>query len=454
MFLDEGRRKRIIEKGLFHVYTYLMFHRFCCSVITRNGGGKSRFDDVVRGGLQHVQLRRTQSQPSVSSSSCSYFSTTTKSLFSSSSYNNKNTIVDLRSDTVTMPSQGMLKASTTAQLGDDVFGEDLSTLELQEYCANLFRKEAGLFVPTGTMSNLCAVIAHCNYTRACEIMIGAKSHICLWEGGNYAVHGGGISSKQLPEDEDGKFDIADIHENYRDDSDDHCAETTLLCLENTHNMMGGVALDANYMNEIADVAQQLNMKTHVDGARIFNAAIALNTTVGQLCSDVDSVSVCFSKGLGTPVGSILVGNTEFIRLAKRVRKRLGGGMRQVGVLSSMAMYALENNVDRLADDHRRAQKIGTALHENGFYVPRNGQIDTNIVYFGLPDDHSDDNKNPRPTMSGEEYVNTLHKEYGVRVSSGYGRFGNLFRLATHLDIDDEGTDRAIDGLLTVASSKR
>lgn len=349
--------------------------------------------------------------------------------------------VDLRSDTVTLPSREMLSAAVTAPLGDDVMGEDPTVLELEQYMADLFQKEAALFVPTGTMSNLVAVLAHC-HTRAAEIIIGSSSHINLWEGGNIS-NIGGVSTKQIKENDDAKFSPDDIRDNIRRDNDDHFPETKLLCLENSHNMLGGVALSPEYFDQMGRLAQEMGIKSHCDGARIFNAAVSQNVSVAELCSQIDSVSVCFSKGLGAPVGSVLVGEKEFIRLAKRARKRCGGGMRQVGVIAAMAMFAVKNNISRLADDHARAKRIGDELRSNGFFLPRDGQIDTNIVYFGLPDN----SKVPK-----EELCSRLDEEYGVKVTGGYSEGGRLFRLVTHLGIDDEGVDRAIEGLVNICTA--
>jgi threonine aldolase len=348
-------------------------------------------------------------------------------------------VVDMRSDTVTMPSEGMLKAAMQAPLGDDVMGEDPTAIELEEYMADLFGKEQALFVPTGTMANLVAILSHC-HTRASEIIVGSGSHIVLWEGGNVS-NLGGVHTKQIDEDVDARLSQDDIRDSLRTDDDDHWPQTNLLCLENSHNMMGGVALPPSYMNEMGKLSEELNIKCHVDGARIFNAAVAQDVSVKEMCKSVDSVAICFSKGLGAPLGSCLVGDTEFVRLAKRARKRCGGGMRQVGVVAAMGLYAVKNNVERLNEDHFRAKKIGKELYDNGFYLPRMGKIDTNIVYFGLPDDS---------TMATEEFVNALSQEYGVKVGGGYSKGGKLFRLVAHLGIDDEGADRAMEALVSLS----
>eukprot|EP00980_Cylindrotheca_fusiformis_P030796 scaffold25436_cov127-Cylindrotheca_fusiformis.AAC.4 len=351
-----------------------------------------------------------------------------------------NQVVDMRSDTVTVPSNEMLQVVMGARLGDDVMGEDESVLELQEYVADLTGKQQALFVPTGTMANLAAILSHCN-TRASEIVVGSTSHIALWEGGG-AANIGGVHTRQITETIDARMEVDDIRDNVFPDTDDHCARTTLLCLENTQNMLGGVALPPSYMEEMGTLARELNIKSHVDGARIFNSAVAQNVSVKDLCKDIDSMSICFSKGLGAPVGSILVGEAEFIRLAKRARKRLGGGMRQAGVIASMCMFAIKYNVDRLEDDHKRARMIASELKRAGFRLPREGQVDTNIVYFGLPG---------TANLSTKDFQSKLEKTYHIKLTGGYSTGGELFRLVTHIGIDDEQTERAIEGIIDLSS---
>lgn len=375
---------------------------------------------------------------------CRYqpFSTTP----TSSSINNKDDqrrIVDLRSDTVTAPSRQMLQTALTAPTGDDVMGEDPTIHALEDYMADLFQKQAALFVPTGTMSNLVAIMGHC-HTRAAEVIVGAASHISMWEGGG-AAELASVHTRQLPEDAaTGQLAEQDIRDAFRLDDDDHCAKTLLLCLENTHNMMGGVALPCEYMDRIGQLAHdELNVALHVDGARIFNAATALEVTVDRLCAAADSVSVCLSKGLGAPAGSVLVANDkEFIRLAKRARKRVGGGMRQAGVLAAMGLYAVQNNVTRLADDHARAQRLGEILTAHGFDMPF-PVVHTNIIYFGLP---------PNSTVPSQtEFIQRLAKDWGVKIGGGYARNGgNFFRVVTHLDLTNQDIEYAGKAMVQVA----
>jgi threonine aldolase len=395
-----------------------------------NGGPiKASFasSNVVVGRIPHVSQRR--------------FSSTDRS-------GNSRRIIDLRSDTVTLPTPGMMQAAMTAPLGDDVYGEDPTVTQLEIYAADLLGKEQGLYVPTGTMANLLAILAHCN-TRASEIIIGASSHICMWEGGG-ASNLGGVHTLQLREDpQTARLEVDEIRDVVKKDTDDHWPETKLLCLENTHNMLGGVALPASYMNEMGRLAhEEWNISCHVDGARLFNAAVAQQVSVADLCRNVDSVSVCCSKGLGAPLGSVLVGSSELIRLARRARKRCGGGMRQAGVVAAMGLYALQHHIERLAEDHIRAQRVGHVLKEHGFYVPREGQIDTNVVYFALPQDNSSS------YVTKEELGRLLYTEYGIRIGQGYSRGGEWFRIVIHMGINDDDIDRTADAILQLVCQPR
>ena len=385
-------------------------------------------------------------------------STETRNLSSSATTSSpqRNHIIDLRSDTVTMPSKGMLQAAMSAKLGDDVYQEDPTVRELEEYTADLFGKEKGLYLPTCSMANLVSILAHC-HTRGSEILIGASSHISMWEGGG-AANLGGVHTIQIEENSiDARMDIEKIRDNIKDGIDVHWPETKLLCLENTHNMLGGVALPKEYMDKMGKLAkEEWNIACHVDGARIFNAAVALYgnnddvaSNMSDLCRHIDSISVCCSKGLGAPLGSVLVGNTEFIHLARRARKRCGGGMRQAGIVASMGLYAIQQNIARLEEDHFRAKRIGQALHDNGFYLPRDGRIDTNVVYFGLPRDHeaSDNHQSSSGALARDEFARKLEEDFGVRLTGGYSKGGKLFRIVTHMDISDDDVDHAIDSML-------
>jgi threonine aldolase len=352
-------------------------------------------------------------------------------------------MVDLRSDTVTKPSRAMLECALEAPVGDDVMGEDPTVLELESHMAELFGKEKGLYVPTGTMANLTAILSHC-HGRASEIIVGAASHICLWEGGN-AANLGGVHTRQIAEDEqDATLSVDAIRDACRSDNDDHFAKTELLCIENTQNMLGGVALPPSYIDSMGTLCGELGIRLHIDGARIFNAAIAQQVSVKSLCQGADSVSVCLSKGLGAPMGSVLVGETEFIRLAKRARKRCGGGMRQAGITAAMGLYAVKNNVSRLEDDHNRAKLLAQELQRHSFQLPRGSQIDTNIVYFLLPVDSN---------VSKEEFATRLATQHGVKVTGGYSRGGKLFRAVTHMDVTESDVERAAEAIVQVCLAK-
>ena len=347
------------------------------------------------------------------------------------------TPVDLRSDTVTTPSPPMLQAVLTAPTGDDVMGEDPTVQYLEQQVAELFQKEKGLFFPTGTMANIAAIMAHCN-TRASEVILGAHSHIHLWEGGNTA-NLAGVSTTQLLEDPwTAQIDPQAIRDAVRHDQDDHFPHTQLLCIENTHNMLGGIALSPQYLQQQGKLAQELGLALHVDGARLWNACAFHQVSPGTMTQHATTVSVCLSKGLGAPLGSVLVGSHERIRLAQRARKRLGGGMRQVGVVASMGLYALEHNLSRIHQDHQRAQILETELQREGFYLPR--PVQTNILYFGLPVDS---------VVSKSDFCSILDHKYNVKLTGGYSTGGNLFRAVTHLNIDDVGIQRAAEAMVRV-----
>ena len=282
--------------------------------------------------------------------------------------------IDLRSDTVTQPTAAMRAAMAAAELGDDVFGDDPTVNALQVRIAALLGKPAALFAPSGTQSNLCALMAHCQ--RGDEYIVGQSAHTYRYEGGGAAVLGS-IQPQPLPQQADGSMLLADIEAAIKPD-DAHFARTRLLALENT---WGGQVLPLTYIESATNLARGKGLATHLDGARLFNAAVASGVPAAQIARHFDSVSVCFSKGLGAPVGSALVGSTEFIVRAHRIRKMLGGGMRQAGVLAAAALHALDHHIDRLADDHANARALAEGLAGLRGVAVQPPQ--TNIVFVDL-----------------------------------------------------------------------
>ena len=326
------------------------------------------------------------------------------------------TVVDLRSDTVTKPTAAMREAMARAELGDDVFGDDPSVNALQERIASLLGKEAALFVPSGTQSNLIAIMSHCG--RGDEYIVGQMAHTYRWEGGGAAVLGS-VQPQPLEHQADGTLALHDIAAAIKPD-DAHFARSRLLCLENT---LGGRVLSLAYMADAATLARQHGLATHLDGARLFNAATALGVPARDITQHFDTVSVCFSKGLGAPVGSALCGPKALIHRAHRWRKMLGGGMRQSGVLAAAALHALDHHVVRLADDHALAKRLAQGLSGLPGIVVEPPQ--TNMVFADV---------------QGERAAGLIDhlKSRGVLLTGLY-----RLRFVTHLDVTAQGVDRAI-----------
>ena len=322
--------------------------------------------------------------------------------------------VDLRSDTVTRPSTGMRKAMMEAELGDDVFGDDPTVNRLQARAAEIFGFEAALLFPSGTQSNLAALMSHCQ--RGDEVILGMEAHSYRYEAGGLSVLGS-IQPQAIPNRPDGTLDLAEVEAAIKPD-DPHFARTRLLALENT---ITGRALSRSYLEQAIGLARRKNLSVHLDGARVFNAAAALKMTVKDLCAGFDSVSSCLSKGLGAPAGTVLLGNEEFIQKAKRARKILGGGMRQAGVIAGAGLYALENNVERLREDHENAERLARGLRELGLEA----QLNTNMVLLRIPAEKA---------ASLEAHM----KRHDVLVLPRAP-----MRLVTHLDVDRAGIDRAL-----------
>jgi threonine aldolase len=344
-------------------------------------------------------------------------------------------IIDLRSDTVTLPTPEMRAAMAEAPVGDDVYGEDPTINHLQEMAATLLGKEAALFVSSGTMGNLAAVLAHCG--RGDEVILGNKAHTFSYEAGGIAALGG-VHSYQLPNQPDGTLCLEDIEGAIRED-DPHCPVTRLVTLENTHNRCGGAALSAEYTRAVGDLAKAHDLKLHIDGARIFNAAAALNVPARELCDPADSITFCLSKGLCAPVGSVLCGSREFIHQAHRLRKQLGGGMRQAGILAAAGIVALEQMVDRIGEDHVRARNLAQGLAENPGLKIDLDEVKTNMVYGEIGDAVE------MPMMNVVEALDKL----GVKIGATGGR---RFRLVTHYWIDDRAVETAIQAFAEVLAN--
>jgi threonine aldolase len=324
--------------------------------------------------------------------------------------------IDLRSDTVTRPSPGMREAMAAAEVGDDVFGDDPTVNRLQEILAARFGMEAGLFFPSGTQSNLAAVMAHCQ--RGEEVILGQDAHTYCHEAGGAAVLGS-IHPQPLDNELDGTLDLAKVEAAIKPD-DSHYAITRLIALENT---ISGKVIGRPYLAEAVALARRRGLSIHLDGARVFNASVRLGMPVKDLCAGFDTVSVCLSKGLGTPAGTVLVGRKDVIRRARRIRKMLGGTMRQVGILAAAGLYALEHNVERLAEDHANAARLAAGLAGLGLKVE---PVQTNMVFVAID----------KAAVSGLS---------GHLASSGINALVSpRMRIVTHLDLDAGAVDRVID----------
>ncbi len=330
-------------------------------------------------------------------------------------------IVDLRSDTVTRPSAGMRLAMAGAELGDDVFGDDPTVNRLQARAAAMLGFEQALFFPSGTQSNLAALMSHCG--RGDEYLVGQEAHTYRFEAGGGAVLGS-IQPQPLANRADGTLDLAEVEAAVKPD-DPHFARTRLLALENT---IGGKAIARPYLDDALALAKRKNLATHLDGARIFNASVKLGIGAKDLCAGFDSVSVCLSKGLGAPAGTLLLGSEDFIRRARRARKILGGAMRQSGLIAAAGLYALENNVERLAEDHANAGRLAQGLRDSGYEVEG---PHTNMVFVKVPAGLTD---------------HLIKNEILVLA-------GPRLRLVTHLDVDRAAIERTLAAVRAYAGRK-
>jgi threonine aldolase len=332
---------------------------------------------------------------------------------------------DFRSDTVTQPTKEMLEAMFSAKVGDDVFGEDPTVNALEEKAAQLFGMEAALFCSSGTMTNQIALNVHLKPGE--EVICSRQAHIYNYEGGGIAKNSG--ASVRLIESTSGLFTANDVENNINPD-DVHYAVTSLVSVENTSNRGGGVCFDFSELEAIKKVCQNHGLNYHIDGARLFNAMIKNNETPEQYGQLFDSISICLSKSLGCPVGSLLLGDKESIKQARRVRKVFGGGMRQAGFLAAAGIYALENNITRLADDHKRAKEL--ASHVNHYTHIRSViEPETNIVVFYLEDD-----------ITPQAYCEKLKEKGLLAIPFGTGRI----RMVTHLNIDDTAIEKAVEAM--------
>jgi threonine aldolase len=342
-------------------------------------------------------------------------------------------VIDLRSDTITQPTSAMREAIASANVGDDVYGEDPTVNRLEMMAAERLGKEAAVLVTSGTQGNLAALLAHCQ--RGDEVILGDKSHTFLYEQGGMAALGG-IMPHTLPNQPDGTLRLDDIEGAIRAENP-HFPRTRLICLENTHNVCNGSPLTTAYTADVAEIARAHGLRVHVDGARLFNAAAALDVEVADLVRDVDSVTFCLSKGLCAPVGSVLCGDAAFIAEARRARKVLGGGMRQAGFIAAAGIVALEQIAPRLAEDHARAQRLAEGLAAiDGIEV---SPVHTNIVYFRLTHNVS---------LSAPEVQAHLEAKNVLILA----RSDHHFRAVTHHWIDEKAVDRTVTAVRSVLAS--
>lgn len=342
--------------------------------------------------------------------------------------------IDLRSDTVTQPTPEMREAMAEAEVGDDVYRDDPTVNQLEALAADMLGKEAAILVPSGTMGNLLALLVHCQ--RGDEVIVGNLSHIYLNEAGGMAALGG-IQACPLANQKDGTLRLEDIRASIRTE-DVHHPFTRLICLENTQNICGGIPLTAEYTRQVGELAREHGLALHVDGARIFNSAVAQNVPVKSLVEPADSVMFCLSKGLVAPIGSILVGSQKFIERARHLRKMLGGGMRQVGIVAAAGIISLEKMIHRLGDDHTRARKLADGLRQVRGLVVDEGSPYSNMVYMNLADDIK--------LNSGQVCEQALPR--GILLDMEGPR---RFRLVTHYWIDDRAVEKTVSAFQEILS---
>jgi len=345
-------------------------------------------------------------------------------------------VVDMRSDTVTRPTEAMRQAMSRAVVGDDVYGEDPTVMELEKKGAEVLGKEACVYVTSGTMGNLASFIAHCD-RRGSEIIVGDRQHTYLYEQGGASTLAG-IHPRVVRNRDDGTLDIQEVMQAIRpcsgaDNDDAHYPRTVLVSIENTHNECGGVALPVDYVKNLKSSITSKGLKLHMDGARAGNAAVALGLPLSKVCEGADSISLCLSKGLGAPVGTLVAGEGKFISRVRRAKKALGGGWRQAGVLAATGLIALDTMHETLSKDHRLAKHFAQELNTiKGIRVPRMPQ--TNLVFFEVSG------------ISLDDFASKLKHEHGILLSAGYGRSENLVRAAVHRDLSEDDIGAAIDAV--------
>ena len=334
-------------------------------------------------------------------------------------------MIDLRSDTVTHPSPEMREAMARAEVGDDVYGEDPTVKRLQELAAEMLGKEAALFVASGTMGNLCSLLAHCG--RGDEVILGDESHIFHYEQGGASALGGMIYHT-VPTSANGELPVGAIRNAIRDARDPHAARPGVICLENTHNRRGGAVLSLDYMQQVKSLADERDLPVHLDGARLANAAVALGVPLSAITAHVTSVQLDLSKGLAAPVGGVIAGRRRFIEQAHRARKIVGGGMRQAGIIAAAGIVALDSMIERLVEDHEHARLLAAGLQQFQQITIDPESVQTNIVVFRLND----------PAWSPASFIRAL-REQGVLI----GGFGDeRLRMVTHYGIDRADIDAA------------
>jgi threonine aldolase len=347
-------------------------------------------------------------------------------------------MIDLRSDTVTFPTEEMRKAIANAQLGDDVFREDPTVNKLENKAANILGKEAGLLVPSGTMGNLVSLLTNCQ--RGTELLLGDKSHTFYYEAGGISAFGG-IHSRQLKNQPDGTIKISDIQSAIRVDNV-HFPKTSAITLENTHNLCNGSPLSPEYTRDVANIAHSNDMKLHIDGARIFNAAVSLDVDVKDLVANADSVTFCLSKGLSAPVGSVICGNEKFIYHARRNRKALGGGMRQAGIIAAAGIVSLDQMFEQIREDHKNAKILAEGIANiEGLFIDREN-IKSNILYFHIEKGKRRSEKLAKQTNNRDQYP------FAIKLNNShfFESSPSCFRLVTHYGITGEDVAKTLVAL--------